>query len=260
MSPFGPSGPDLGELDRQSQLHGCGADSACLQSQQSRGRGEAPRLDCGSNHQGLSMMKVALTGNVASGKSEVARIWTRNGISLVSADDLARDAVRPGTPGLEAVVEAFGSGILKDDGTLDRDRLRRMVFGDSALRQRLEEILHPIIRSSRDTWMEREEDRGTRLVVAEIPLLFEAGLQDEYDVVVLVDASYEERLHRLTALRGLEEEEARRILDAQMPSGEKVPRATFVLYNHGTLEDLETRALALLDLLRARAAAGRRDA
>jgi dephospho-CoA kinase len=205
------------------------------------------------------MMKVALTGNVASGKSEVARLWAREGVPLVSADDLARKAVRPGTPGLRAVVALFGSQILREDGTLDRDRLRGMVFGDPALRRGLEDILHPMIRSLRDAWMEDEEEKGSHLAVAEIPLLFEAGLQDDYDVVVLVDASSDERLRRLTDIRGLEEGEARKIMDVQMPSGEKVSRANFVIHNHGTMRELEIRALALLDLLRARAATGRRE-
>jgi len=203
------------------------------------------------------MMKVALTGNVASGKSEVARMWVREGVPLVSADDLAREAVAPGSPGLRAVVEVFGTGILTEEGTLDRDAVRGMVFDDPHLRRRLEEILHPLIGSLRRDWMETEREKGSRLVVAEIPLLFEAGLQEEFDVVVLVDAAPEERLHRLTSLRGLDEGEARRILAAQMPSEEKVSRADFVIHNRGTLDDLETRALALLDLLRARAAAGR---
>jgi len=200
------------------------------------------------------MLKVAVTGNAGSGKSSLARIWSREGVPVVSADDLARAAVAPGTPGLAAVTEAFGPAVLREDGTLDRSALRDLVFRDQELRSRLEEILHPIIRSSRDEWIAREVKRGSLLVVAEIPLLFETGLDGEYDVVVLVDAPYEERLRRLTRLRGLEEGEARRILDAQMPPEEKVPRASYVVHNHGSEEDLEIRALALLDLLRARAA------
>jgi dephospho-CoA kinase len=102
--------------------------------------------------------------------------------------------------------------------------------------------------------MERAARQGSQLVVAEIPLLFEVGLEGEYDVVVLVHASYEERLRRLTRIRGLDEEEARRILDSQIPSEEKLSRASYVIRNDGSEEDLAVRALALLDLLRARAA------
>ena len=202
-------------------------------------------------------MKVAITGNVASGKSTLARIWVREGVPLVSADDLAREAVEPGTPGLEAVTAAFGERILREDGTLDRGALRLMVFLDPEQRERLEGILHPLIASLRDQWMEGEAERGSPLVVAEIPLLFEAGLEEEYDATVLVHADDEERLLRLVRSRGIGEEEARRIMEAQIPSQDKLDRVSFVIHNSGTEEELEVRALALLDLLRARAA-GRR--
>jgi dephospho-CoA kinase len=129
-----------------------------------------------------------------------------------------------------------------------------VVFSDPAQKARLEEILHPIIATLREEWMRVEAGRGSRMVVAEIPLLFEVGLEAEFDAVVLVVASRTERLRRLTTLRGLEAEEAKRILEAQMPSEEKLGRANFVIHNEGTLAELETRALALLDLLRARAA------
>lgn len=205
------------------------------------------------------MLKVALTGNVASGKSALARIWAREGVPIVSADELAREAVRPGSPGLEAIVASFGAGVLKDDGTLDRRALRRLVFPNPARRKNLEEILHPIIQGLREDWMRREAGKGSRLVVAEIPLLFEAGLEDTFDAVVLVDAPGPVRLRRLTELRGLEEEEARQILDAQMPSEEKRSLASFVIFNSGSMEELEIRALALLDLLRSRAAARRAE-
>lgn len=205
------------------------------------------------------MLKIGLTGNVASGKTALARIWAREGVPIVSADELAREAVRPGSSGLEAIVASFGAGILKDDGTLDRDALRRLVFPDPARRRHLEEILHPIIQALREDWMRREAGKGSRLIVAEIPLLFEAGLEETFDVVVLVDAPGPVRLRRLTELRGLEEEEARKILDAQMPSEEKRSRASFVIFNSGSMEELEIQGLALLDLLRSRAAARRAE-
>lgn len=206
------------------------------------------------NHAGPPMMKVALTGNVASGKTTLARIWAGEGVPLISADELAREAVAPGTPGLRAVATLLGPEALKEDGTLDRDRARAMVFSDVSLRKEMEGILHPIIRGLRDDRMERVARQGNHLVVAEIPLLFEVGLEGEYDVVVLVHAPFEERLRRLTRIRGLEEEEARRILDSQIPSEEKLRRASYVIRNDGSEEDLAVRALALLDLLRARAA------
>jgi len=204
-----------------------------------------------------AMMKVALTGNVASGKSTVAGIWEGAGVPVIRADVLAREVVAPGTEGLAAVVEAFGREVLAPDGSLDRGRMGSRVFSDPEARRRLESILHPLIRARRDGQLARLREAGLRLVVAEIPLLFETGTEGEYEVVVMVDASEEERLRRLVEDRAMDPAEARRIMAAQMPAGTKRERAHYVLENEGTVEDLRTRALALLDLLRAR---GRRGA
>jgi dephospho-CoA kinase len=199
------------------------------------------------------MLKVALTGNIASGKSAVARIWAESGVAVVRADDIAREVVSLGTPGLQAVTEEFGRAILLEDGTLDRDGLRILVFQDPEARRRLEEILHPLIRVHRGEWIRAQEEGGTHLAVAEIPLLFEKDLQGDFDLNVLVVAPREERLRRIVFDRGIEEGEALRIMAAQIPSREKIARADYVLENGDTLEDLEIRSLALLDLLRARA-------
>ena len=199
------------------------------------------------------MIKVALTGNIASGKSTVARIWSDAGVPVIRADDLARDAVAPGSLGLSRVVEEFGEDVLNADGTLDRISLRTRVFRNPEERTRLEQILHPLIGSLRDAWVARQDDQGTAMVVAEIPLLYEAGLEKDYDLVVLVVSPREERLRRLTEDRGFDEEEASRMMAAQIPVDEKLSRADYVLENGGTREDLELRSLALLDLLRARA-------
>ena len=202
------------------------------------------------------MLKVALTGNVASGKSAVARIWADSGVPVVRADDVARDVVAPGTVGLKAVVREFGPAVLRADGSMDREKLRGLVFNDPEARRRLEGILHPLIAARRDQWMKTQEDRKTHLAVAEIPLLFEAKLQDDFDLVVLVVAPKKERLRRMVADRGIEETEALRIMAAQIPSREKTGKADFVLENGDTLEDLQIRSLALLDLLRSRARKG----
>jgi len=199
------------------------------------------------------MIKVALTGNIASGKSTVARIWSDAGIPVIRADDLARDAVAPGSHGLSRVVEEFGEDVLNEDGTLDRISLRTRVFRSPEERTRLEQILHPLIGSLRDAWVARQNDQETAMVVAEIPLLYEAGLEKDYDLVVLVVSPRKERLRRLTEERGFDEEEASRMMAAQIPADEKLSRADYVLDNGGTREDLELRSLALLDLLRARA-------
>lgn len=196
------------------------------------------------------MLQVGLTGNVASGKSTVARIWAEAGVPVVSADELARRAVEPGTPGLLAVVARFGTAILSADGTLDRERLRRQVFRDDGARADLERILHPRIAQLREAWLREREREGHPLVVSEIPLLFEAGLEDSVDRVVFVDASREVRLARLVEGRGLDEEEALRIMDAQQDPEEKARRADHVLRNDGSLEALAAAAQALLGWLR----------
>jgi dephospho-CoA kinase len=164
--------------------------------------------------------------------------------------------VAPGTEGLAAVVRAFGDGVLGAGGGLDREALRRRVFADAAQRRLLESLLHPRIRASRADWVARLDREGHRLAVAEVPLLFETGMEREFEVVVLVDAPREERLRRLVAHRGLGEAEAQAIMAAQMPAGEKRSRASYVLENGGTMQELEERALALLDLLLARARRG----
>lgn len=201
------------------------------------------------------MISVALTGNVASGKTAVAALWAERGVPVVSADALAREAVAPGTPGLEEVRLAFGDDVLAADGTLDRAALRARVFSDEETRRRLEAILHPRIQGLREAWIARRRSEGAPLVVSEIPLLFEVGLERAFDVTVLVDAPDAVRLRRLVELRGLPEDEARRVMAAQMDSAAKRARAHHVLENAGTPAELEAAADALLARLRETAGA-----
>lgn len=198
------------------------------------------------------MLNVALTGNVASGKSAVADRWRTLGVPVVSADELARTAVEPGSEGLERVREAFGEDVLTADGRLDREKMRERVFRDPAAKERLEEIVHPVVWRLRERWLNERRAEGATVVVSEIPLLFETGRQDDFDAVVLVDAPVEVRLGRMVRDRELDPEEARRIIDAQMDAEEKRPRADFVIDNVGTLSDLEVMADRVLAQLRAR--------
>ena len=201
------------------------------------------------------MISVALTGNVASGKSAVAAVWAELGIPVVSADDLARRAVEPGTGGLARVLEAFGDAVRSADGSLDRRALGARVFADDAARRRLEELLHPEIWALRAAWLEERRAEGAPLVAAEIPLLFETGRERDFDVTVLVDAPADVRLRRLVERRGLSAEEARRVMAAQMDPGLKRARSHHVLANAGTEAELESAAVALLSELRTRAGA-----
>ena len=141
------------------------------------------------------MFRVGLTGNVASGKSSVARVWTEAGGHVVDADVLARRAVEPGSPGLEAVRTAFGDEVM-DGPALDRAAMRRRVLGDPRARKRLEAIIHPEVARLREAEESQLAEAGVDLVVHDIPLLFEVGLETEFDMIVLVDAPRETREER----------------------------------------------------------------
>jgi dephospho-CoA kinase len=199
------------------------------------------------------VLNVALTGNVASGKSAVADLWTTVGVPLVSADALARQAVEPGSAGLSRVVERFGAEMLLEDGRLDRAALRSRVFADAEARRDLEGIIHPIVWSLRARWLEAQRGEGARLVVSEIPLLFETGREEEFDVVVLVDAPLDVRVERMIRDRSLEPEEARRIAASQMDPASKRAGSHHVIDNEGSLHELEASAFGVLEAIRAMA-------
>jgi dephospho-CoA kinase len=201
------------------------------------------------------MLKVGLTGNIAAGKSAVARRWRELGAFVVDADELARRVVEPGTPALGRIVETWGESVL-DGGELDRAALRRIVFADPEARERLEEIVHPAVAAMRDEAFRAAAEAGHPLVVADIPLLFEAGLAQEFDVVVLVDAPEETRLARLVGDRGMDPEEARRMIRAQMPSELKRAHADVVIENARSRAELNLRAETVWGELARRAEAG----
>jgi dephospho-CoA kinase len=200
-------------------------------------------------------VSVGLTGNIAAGKSTVASLWKDVGVPVASADDLARRVVEPGSPGLSAVVEAFGEDILEADGSLNRGALSSVVFQDEEARHRLEAVVHPRVRVLRDRWMRERMARHDVICVSEIPLLFEVGLENEFDATVVVDASEEIRLERLRDARGFSTEKARTIMEAQMDPGLKRERGTHLLVNEGDMEALEDQALEVLSHLRRSAVA-----
>ena len=195
-------------------------------------------------------VSVGLTGNIAAGKSTVASLWRDVGVPVTSADDLARRVVEPGSPGLSAVVEVFGEDVLEADGSLNRGALSSLVFQDEEARHRLEAVVHPRVRVLRDRWV-RERMAGHDVIcVSEIPLLFEVGLENEFDATVVVDASEKIRLDRLRDERGLSPEQARAIMETQMDPGLQRERATHLLVNEGAVEVLEDQALEVLAQLR----------
>lgn len=184
---------------------------------------------------------IGLTGGVASGKSSVARLLEEQGVPVIDADQLARDAVLPGSPALDSIALLFGSGVLAPDGTLDRKRLGALVFADSGKRSQLEKILHPEIRRLADEQVARAVAEGHRLLVYMAPLLIEAGAADRVSEIWVVTVPPEIQLERLMARDGIGREAAQRIIDSQMPLAEKAGYGRILINNSGTPE--ETRQL-----------------
>ena len=187
------------------------------------------------------MYRVALTGNIASGKSAVADEWSRLGACIIDADVLARRAVEPGSEGLRRIVQEFGKDVMVN-GALDRARLGRTVFSDPARRRQLEAIVHPEVERLRAEEEAEAAQDGETIVVHAIPLLFETGLESGFDAIVMVDAEESRRLERLVTTRSLKESDARAMIDAQEPAAAKRARADHVIDNNGTLEELAERA------------------
>jgi dephospho-CoA kinase len=199
------------------------------------------------------MLNVGLTGNIASGKSTVTELFRRWGATIIEADALVREAQAPGTPVLAAIASRFGSAMLRPDGTLDRAALRHEVMNNPAALADLNAIVHPDVHRRRDELMRRAAARGDRIVVSDIPLLFEAVDPAAFDVVVLVDAPVEIRRQRLLANRDLSPSDAERMLAAQLPSNSKRTRSDYVIDNMGDLAALERAARKVWEALEARA-------
>ncbi|MFB6952548.1 MULTISPECIES: dephospho-CoA kinase [Streptomyces] len=199
------------------------------------------------------MLKVGLTGGIGAGKSEVSRLLVSYGAVLVDADKIAREVVEPGTPGLDAVVDAFGPGVLTADGRLDRPKLGALVFADDDKRATLNAIVHPLVRARS---VELESAAGEEdIVVHDVPLLVESELTGLYDMVVVVDASPGTQLDRLVRLRGMAESEARSRMAAQATRERRTAAADLVIDNDGPLEKLEPQVRAVWERLVERAAA-----
>ncbi|HSM37528.1 MAG TPA: dephospho-CoA kinase [Longimicrobiales bacterium] len=203
--------------------------------------------------------RVGLTGNIAAGKSTVAAVWAERGAVIVDADRLARQAVAPGSAALDRVAEVFGAEVLTPEGELDRAALGRRVFADPAARARLEAIVHPEVARLRPL-AEQEALAGASperaIVVHDIPLLYEAGLEDDVDMVVLVHAPADVRRRRLVEDRGMDAAEADHRIAAQMPSEAKLGRADLVIANDAGLAELRRAADGAWNAILAAAAGG----
>ena len=190
------------------------------------------------------MLRVGLTGGIGSGKSEVSRRLAAHGAVLIDADVAAREVVVPGSPGLARIAETFGPAVLRPDGTLNRERLGEIVFGDPESRTRLNEIVHPLVRE----WMQAAEQAAVAaavppgpVVVHDVPLLAESRGRTGFDVVIVVDVPPEVQAERLVRLRGMPAEQARARMAAQASREQRLAVADIVIDNSGSLDDLDRR-------------------
>lgn len=192
-------------------------------------------------------MRVGLTGGIASGKSTVSSVLRELGAVIIDADALAREVVAKGTPGLDAVVAAFGPELLTVDGDLDRPRMGALVFNDTEARKRLEAIVHPLV-FERIVALE-EAAPADGLVVHDIPLLAESGRASTFDAVVVVDAPEDLQIERMMRDRGWSESEARSRIAAQATPEQRRAIATHLVDNTGTIEDLRQRVAEVFEEL-----------
>ncbi len=199
------------------------------------------------------MLSVALTGNIGAGKSTVAGLFNRWGATIIDADQLVREAQAPGQPVLKAIAARFGSEVMRTDGSLDRPALRARVLADPAALADLNRIVHPEVHRRRLKLLDGARARGDRIVISDIPLLFEADDPAAFDAVVLVDAPELVRRARLLASRALSPEEIDRMMAAQLSSTRKRTRSDYVIDNDGDLAALGRSARVVWEALLARA-------
>jgi len=200
-----------------------------------------------------TMLSVALTGNIGAGKSTVAELFRRWGGTIIDSDQLVREAQRPGGPALPQIAGRFGQQMIRPDGTLDRAKLRAVVLADRQALEALNAIMHPEVHRRRRELLAEAQERGDRIVISDIPLLFEAADPSEFDAVVLVDAPESIRRERLRQSRALPEHELDQLIAAQLPSAQKRVRSDYVIENAGDQQALERSVASVWEALLARA-------
>jgi dephospho-CoA kinase len=188
------------------------------------------------------VLRIGLTGGIASGKSTVASLFAEFGVEIIDTDQIARELVVPGSPALRAIARAFGQTILSDDGALDRKKLRGIIFADAAKRRKLEAILHPLIR---EVALARADASDAPYVILAVPLLFETGFDRLVDRKLVVDCPEPLQIERLTRRDGVSAVEARAIIGTQMPSDARKAAADDVIDNSGDLESVRSRVAEL---------------
>jgi dephospho-CoA kinase len=199
------------------------------------------------------MLSVALTGNIGAGKTIVTELFRRWGATIIDADQLVREAQAPGQPVLQKIAARFGAEVIRADDTLDRAALRARVLKDPAALADLNRIVHPEVHRRRNQLLEQARARGVRIVISDIPLLFEAADPSEFDAVILVDAPERVRRARLLSSRPWPEDEVDRMIRSQLSSALKRGRSDYVIDNEGDLNALERSASAVWQALLARA-------
>jgi dephospho-CoA kinase len=192
--------------------------------------------------------RIALTGGIATGKSYVAAKIRDAGVPIVDADVLSREVVAPGTPGLAAVRKRFGPDSVRRDGTMDRVRIAQVVFKDKRARLDLEAIIHPAVQRAIDEFFATLPKR-TPFAVADIPLLYETGRENQFNAVVVVACPRATQLERLMERNKLSKEDAERRLGAQLPIEKKVEKATHVIRTDGTFEETDKQVADLIKKL-----------
>jgi dephospho-CoA kinase len=198
-------------------------------------------------------MRIGLTGGIACGKSTVSAMLTELGAQIVDADRVAREVVLPGEPALQAIVEKFGQAVLNEDGTLNRQALGSLVFGQADRLRELEAITHPAIRQRMRAQMdEAERHEADAIIIADIPLLYETEQQTSYEGVVVVYVPHKVQRERLMNRNSLSVEEAERRIGLQMDIERKRSMADWVIYNSGTLEETRKQVQQLWDSLRSK--------
>lgn len=197
------------------------------------------------------MKLVGLTGGIASGKSTVAGILRRLGAAVIDADELSRQVVQPGQTAWQEIVEAFGPGTLQDDQSLDRKKLRKIVFNNPQARKKLEAIIHPKVRALAEEKIRELASAGASIIVYEVPLLFEGQLHQWLRPVILVATDVKTQKKRIQDRDRVTDIEAQRHIDAQMSLEEKRKLADYIIENNGTLEELEQQVKSVVESIKA---------
>lgn len=192
------------------------------------------------------MKWIGLTGGIACGKSTISRMLKDQGIPVVDADEIAREVVKAGSPGLKSVEQVFGSEFISEDGNLDRRKLGQRVFGHPELLQKLESILHPLIREETRRLRRMNEDLGHAVGIYDIPLLFETKAQEQFDQVIVVSCTKEQQKERLRR-NGWSEDEIEMRIASQIPIQFKEEEADFILFNNRDEQHLLKEFARLLE-------------